>query len=58
MNEKYIGKYFDSMIDKAVTNLEEEAYENVDQTTPQRGDDPEKLLRKAKIDCLNMIVIG
>jgi hypothetical protein len=30
MNEKYIGKYFDSMIDKAVTNLEEEAYENVD----------------------------
>lgn len=53
-------RYFNSMIDTVIYQKEEETYENLDVhlNTPSVVIDVEKLLRKSKIDCLNMLYIG
>ena len=47
--------YFDSTIDTVIYKQEDETYDNLDyhQNNPSMVIDVEKLLRKAKIDCLN-----
>lgn len=52
--------YFNSMIDTVIYKQEDETYENLDYhlNSPSIVIDVEKLLRKAKIDCLNMLSIG
>jgi hypothetical protein len=51
--------YFDSMIETAMTRQEDEYFENIDQTSgPSMMINVEKLLRKAKVDCLNVLTIG
>jgi hypothetical protein len=50
--------YFDSMIETALTRQEDEHYEYIDQTSgPSMMINVEKLLRKAKVDCLNVLTI-
>lgn len=49
-------QYFDSVIESAIQAQEDESYDNLDQPVPSI--DVEKLLRKAKSDCLNMLWIG
>ena len=52
--------YFNSMIDTVIYKQEDETLENLDYhlNSPSIVIDVEKLLRKAKIDCLNMLGIG
>ena len=56
LHEQYMTCYFDHAIEGAIRNQEDESYDNLDQMGPSI--DVEKLLRKAKIDCLNMLSLG
>jgi hypothetical protein len=55
-----IPSYFNSMIETVIYRQEDEAFENLDHhlNSPSVVIDVEKLLRKAKIDCLNILGIG
>ena len=57
LHEEHIGRYFDGLIESAIRNEEDESYENLDQPVSP-SIDIERLLRKAKIDSLNLLSLG
>ncbi len=59
-HQEVMPLYFDSMIDTVIYKHEDENYENVDShlNSPSVVINVEKLVRKSKIDCLNLLLIG